>query len=56
MNTKTNSDREIKNQAIDDIMALLEILQQMDNCDLLGRSVEFKAVIINRLELEINKI
>ena len=52
----------MKNQMIeteinyDYINALVEILQQMDNCDLLGRSVEFKAVIINRLELEINKI
>ena len=56
MQTKTNPEREAKNQAMDDIMVLLEILQQLDDCDLLGRGVEFKAIILNRLEQEINKI
>lgn len=56
MNTKVNTEREIKNQAIEDIMSLLEIVQQIDNCDLLGRGTEFKAIILKRLEQEINKI
>lgn len=56
MTTKTNPEREAKNQAMDDIMVLLEILQQLDDCDLLGRGIEFKMTLINRLEEEINKI
>jgi hypothetical protein len=56
MTTKTNPEREVKNQAMDDIMVLLEILQQLDDIDLLGRGIEFKMILINRLEEEINKI
>ena len=56
MATKINAERIEKQQAMDDVMVILEILAQLDDIDLLGRGIEFKAILLNRLEEEINKI
>lgn len=56
MASKALTEREIKQEAMDDIMVLLEILHQLDDVDLLGKSVPLKMKIINRLEEEIDKI
>lgn len=56
MASKINAERAEKQQAMDDVMVILEILRELDDIDLLGRGIEFKAILLNRLEEEINKI
>lgn len=45
-----------KMKAMDDVMVLLEILHQLDDVDLLGRGIDLKIKIINRIEEEVDKI
>lgn len=45
-----------KQQAMDDVMVILEIIRELDDVDLFGRNIEFKAILINRLSEEIEKI
>lgn len=56
MASKVATEREAKQQAMDDVMVILEIIRELDDVDLFGRNIEFKAVLINRLSEEIDKI
>ena len=56
MANKIATEREAKQQAMDDVMVILEIIRELDDVDLFGRNIEFKAILINRLQDEIEKI
>ena len=56
MNNKTSIEKQTKQEAMDDVMVILEIMREIDDIDMLGRGIEFKAILLKRLEEEIGKI